>query len=662
MMNNDIQSILIANRGEIAVRVIHTAKKLGITVFAVYAEQDKKSLHVKKADQAFSLGHGSLHDTYLNIEKIIDIAQNVGADAIHPGYGFLSENSRFALACKEAGIIFIGPSASAIQTMGNKLEAATFTDAIGVPILNLEKGSPQELIEQTSEKDMPVMIKAASGGGGKGMRLVRKYSDLKNTLLSTSREAKSYFGDGTVYLEKFLENPKHIEVQVLCDNHGNCIHLFERECSVQRRHQKIIEEAPSPTLSQQQRINITRDAVRIAESINYSGAGTVEFLVDEKGKHYFLEMNTRIQVEHPVTEIITGIDIVEEQIEIARNNPLRYTQEDLSINGHAVEARVYAESPVNDFLPSPGNISYFEIPQFRHIRIDTSIENTASISPDYDPLIAKVSGWGANRKKAINQLRNTLKKASVIGIKHNMAYLQKVLEHHSFINNTFTTNFIPEFHQQILQELNLQYQQADKLILMAAFISIHSQPEKNNYNTIWETIGYWRTLMKWSIVIDEKPHEIFFKREGSKITLFDDNKEITYTVSFSDKNKLTVQQNKHMTYITYGISTKGTELLIEGLNYILRRKSYQDIISNKKQHKEKGKNEKHIKSPMFGKVLSINVKKDSTVKKGETLLVLEAMKMENNIQAPFDTQIKEINVQEGEQVEDGQILLQTALN
>jgi 3-methylcrotonyl-CoA carboxylase alpha subunit len=661
-MNNDIQSILIANRGEIAVRVIHTAKKLGITVFAVYAEQDKKSLHVKKADQAFSLGHGSLHETYLNIEKIIDIAKNAGANAIHPGYGFLSENSRFALACQEAGIIFIGPSASAIQTMGNKLEAATFTDSIGVPILNLQKGSPQELMEQTSEKDMPVMIKAASGGGGKGMRLVRNYSDLKNTLLSTSREAKSYFGDGTVYLEKFLENPKHIEVQVLCDNHGNCIHLFERECSVQRRHQKIIEEAPSPTLSQQQRINITRDAVRIAESINYSGAGTVEFLVDEKGKHYFLEMNTRIQVEHPVTEMITGVDIVEEQIEIARNNPLRYTQEDLNINGHAVEARVYAENPVNDFLPSPGNISYFEIPQFKHIRIDSSIENTASISPDYDPLIAKVSGWGADRKKAINQLRNALKKALVIGIKHNLPYLQKVLEHHSFINNTFTTNFIPEYHQQILQELNLQYQQADKLILMAAFISIHSQPEKSNHNTVWESIGYWRTLMKWSIIFDEKPHEIFFKREGSKITLFYDNKKIAYTVSFSDKNKLTVQQNKHITNITYGASTKGTELVIDRLNYILRRKSYQDIISNKKQQTENGKNEKHIKSPMFGKVLSINVKKDSTVKKGETLLVLEAMKMENNIQAPFDTQIKEINVKEGEQVEDGQILLQTALN
>lgn len=658
----DIQSILIANRGEIALRIIHTAQKMGITTIAVFAEQDKYSIHVRKADQAFSLGQGSLHDTYLNIEKIIRIAQNAGAEAIHPGYGFLSENSRFAMACEEAGIVFIGPSASAILTMGNKLQAATFVDSIGVPILNLQKGTPQELLEQTSENDIPVMIKAASGGGGKGMRLVNNYAELKDTLHSTSREAESYFGDGTVYLEKFVEQPKHIEVQVLCDNNGNCIHLFERECSVQRRHQKIVEEAPSPTLSEKQREHITQDAVRIAEAINYSGAGTVEFLVDEKGQHFFLEMNTRIQVEHPVTEMITGIDIVEEQIKIAQNIPLQYKQDELKINGHAVEARIYAENPANDFLPSPGYISYFEIPQFKNIRVDTSLETTATISPDYDPLIAKVSGWGENRDKAINQLKNALKGASVTGIGHNLPYLRKVLEHNSFINNKFTTNFIPEFHQQIIEELNRQSQQADKLMLMAAFISIHSHKRDQNPDTIWKTLGYWRTFMKWIIFIDEKQHEVSFKRKGSMLSLFYNNEEITYTVSFDDKHKLVIQQDYTRKNLTYGISTKGTELVLDGLNYSLHRENYKDIISNKKQQTENKKSEKHIKSPMFGKVLSINVKKDTTVKKGETLLVLEAMKMENNVRAPFDTQIKEINVQEGEQVEDGQILLQTASN
>jgi len=658
----DIQSILIANRGEIALRIIHTAQKMGITTIAVFAEQDKYSLHVRKANQAFSLGKGSLHDTYLNIEKIIHAAQNAGADAIHPGYGFLSENSRFAMACEEAGIVFIGPSAIAIQTMGNKLQAATFVDSIDVPILNLQKGTPQELLEQTSKENMPVMIKAASGGGGKGMRLVKNYSELKDTLHITSREAKSYFGDETVYLEKFVEQPKHIEVQILCDNHGNCIHLFERECSIQRRHQKIIEEAPSPTLSEKQRENITQDAVRIAEAINYAGAGTVEFLVDKKGQHFFLEMNTRIQVEHPVSEMITGIDIVEEQIEIARNIPLRYNQDDLRINGHAVEVRIYAENPVNDFLPSPGYLSYFEIPQLKDIRVDSSIETTATILPDYDPLIAKISGWGENRDKAINQLKIALKGSSVTGIAHNLPYLRKVLEHNSFINNKFTTNFIPKFHQQIIKELNRQSQQADKLMLMAAFIFIHSQNSESKSDTIWKTLGYWRTFMKWIIFIDEKQHEVFFKRKGSNLTMFHDNKKITYTVSFFDKHKLTIQQDYIRKNLTYSISTKDTELVLDGLNYSLHRENYKDIISNKKQHTENNKNEKHIKSPMFGKVLAINVDKNTTVKKGQTLLVLEAMKMENNIIAPFDIKIKEIKVKEGDQVEDGQILLQTSYN
>jgi 3-methylcrotonyl-CoA carboxylase alpha subunit len=658
----NIQSILIANRGEIAVRIIRTAKIKGITSIAVYAEQDNNSLHVKKADQAYTLGNGDLHETYLNIDKIIRIAQETGADAIHPGYGFLSENSQFALACEKAGITFIGPSYTSIQTMGNKLKAASFVDSLGVPILNLQKGTPEEIEQQTSEDDLPVMIKAASGGGGKGMRLVRNYAELKDTLISTSREAKSYFGDETVYLEKFLEEPKHIEVQVLCDKHGNCVHLFERECSVQRRHQKIIEEAPSPTLSEKQRERMTKDAVRIAKAINYSGAGTVEFLVDKKGQHFFLEMNTRIQVEHPVTEMITGIDIVEEQINIASNLSLRYKQEELKINGHAVEARIYAEDPVNDFLPSPGNISYFDIPHFKDVRIDAGIESKASISPDYDPLIAKVSAWAENRKKAINQLKNVLKGTSVIGIGHNLPYLQKVLDHNSFINNKFTTNFVPKFHHQIIEQLNNKYEQANKRMLLAAFIFIHSQNQANSPNTVWESLGYWRTLMNWTIYINEVQYEVYFKREDSKLYLSYNNTESTFIVSDMDKNKLTIKQGDKTKNITHGASDKFTGLMLDGLNYSLHRENFHDIISNKKQHSTEKNIEKTIKSPMFGKVLSINVQKDATVKKGETLLVLEAMKMENNIRAPFDTQIKEINVQEGDQVEDGQILLQTAYN
>jgi 3-methylcrotonyl-CoA carboxylase alpha subunit len=658
----NIQSILIANRGEIAVRIIHTAKKMGITSISVYAEDDKQSLHVKKADQAFSLGPGSLYDTYLNIENIINTAKEAGADAIHPGYGFLSENSSFALACENAGITFIGPSSSAIQTMGNKLQAAAFVESLDVPILNLQKGTPQEILKQTTENDLPVMIKAASGGGGKGMRLVRDFGKLKDTLQSTSREAKSYFGDGTVYLETFVEQPKHIEVQVLCDNYGNCIHLFERECSIQRRHQKIIEEAPSPTLSQKQRDKMTQDALRIAQAINYTGAGTVEFLVDDNGNHYFLEMNTRIQVEHPVTEMVTGIDIVGAQIEIAQELPLQHSQEDLKIDGHAIEARIYAEKPANDFLPSPGNITYFDVPQLRNTRIDSGIETYASISPDYDPMLAKIAGWGKNRTNAINQLQKVLGKASVTGISHNLPYLQKILEHDSFKNNRFTTTFIPEFHHQIIEELNNQQVQEDKTWLIAAYIFIHSLGKESNHGTTWESIGYWRKLMKWNIYLNDKLHEVNFKREGSQITIFQNNKESTFSVTKNSKHKLSLQQGRTIRDINYGISEKDTEIILNGLNYKVQQENYQHITSNKKQQKATNNNEKDIKSPMFGKVLSINVEKNTTVKKGQTLLVLEAMKMENNILAPFDTQIKNIHVKEGEQVEDGQILLQTEYN
>jgi len=660
---NTIYSILIANRGEIAVRIIRTAKKLGIKTIAVYAEQDKEALHVKHADQAWSLGTGSLQETYLNSDKLIRIAQNTNADAIHPGYGFLSENSKFAASCESAGIIFIGPPASAIQTMGNKLEAAKFVDSLGVPLLNVQTGSPEKLLESISKKDMPVMIKAASGGGGKGMRLVQEYSELKDMLKTTSREAKSYFGDGTVYIEKFLESPKHIEVQVLCDKHGNCIHLFERECSVQRRHQKIIEEAPSPTLSEMQRTNMTSDAIKIAHAIGYVGAGTVEFLVDNNGNHFFLEMNTRIQVEHPVTEMITGIDIIEAQINVAQNLPINHRQEDLNIHGHAIEARIYAENPANNFLPSPGNISYFQTPKLINIRIDTGIESYAPISADYDPLIAKITGWGENRVKAIGQVKKALHASYVTGIYHNLPYLRKILEHPTFLDNQFSTDFIPQHHDKIIEELQSQYKQVDKPMLFAAYIFINtrSNAEKNPH-TIWEHIGYWRTFMNWNIYLNGEPHEVFFRRKDSQITINTGETKKTFTLAQNQKHHITIRTQNRQENFIYSITNNATEIIFNGLNYNLKRADHRNTIANKKQQSKDINNEKNIKSPMFGKVLAINVDKNTTVKKGQTLLVLEAMKMENNIIAPFDTEIKEINVKEGDQVEDGQILLQTSYN
>ncbi|MCT8139589.1 acetyl-CoA carboxylase biotin carboxylase subunit [Anaerobacillus sp. CMMVII] len=444
------KKILIANRGEIAIRVMRTCKKLGIKTVAVYSEADAQALHVKYADEAFLLGPPRVNESYLKVEKIIEIAKHTGAEAVHPGYGLLSENANFARACENAGITFIGPSPEVIESMGSKIEARKTMEKANVPIVpggNEPLVDAEEAVLRAREMGFPVMLKASSGGGGIGMQIVQDEEQLLKAFASNQKRAQDFFGDGAMYLEKYIANPRHIEIQVLADKAGNTVYLWERECSIQRRHQKVVEEAPSPFLDPETRRKMGEAAVRAAKEIGYENAGTIEFLVDEEKNFYFLEMNTRLQVEHPVTEEITGLDLVEQQLKIASGELLQFQQEDVQLQGHAIEVRIYAEDPVR-FFPSPGQITAYILPQGENIRNETGVDETSKVTPFYDPMIAKLIVRGNDRQSAINELQKALSQYHVEGIKTNIPMLKRVAEHDAFINGDTTTSFVETYLNQ----------------------------------------------------------------------------------------------------------------------------------------------------------------------------------------------------------------------
>jgi acetyl-CoA carboxylase, biotin carboxylase subunit len=439
------QKILIANRGEIAVRVIRACREMGIQSVAVYSDVDRASLHVRKADEAYHLGSAAAAESYLNIPKMIAAAKKSGAEAVHPGYGFLSENPRFAQACAEAGIKFIGPTAAAMEMMGSKTRARQNMDKAGVPFVpGTSKGleSAQEAVWVAEKIGYPVILKAAAGGGGKGMRLVHTPDQLKSALESAQSEAQRAFGDGEVYLEKAIINPRHIEMQVLADEHGNTVYLGERECSIQRRHQKVLEESPSPLVDEDMRRRMGEIAVRVAQAARYTNAGTIEFLVDQRKNFYFLEMNTRLQVEHPVTELTTGLDLVHLQIRIAAGERLPFKQEDVVLRGHAIECRIYAEDPDNNFFPSPGRISLLLLPSGPGIRRDSGMYEGWTVPIDYDPLLAKLIGYGTDREQATSRLRRALNEYFVGGIKTNLSLFRRILNDEDFKAGRLDTGFL----------------------------------------------------------------------------------------------------------------------------------------------------------------------------------------------------------------------------
>jgi acetyl-CoA carboxylase, biotin carboxylase subunit len=441
--------VLIANRGEIAARVIRTCKKLGIQTVAVYSEADADSLHVQLADEAHLIGKPRVSESYLNIEKIIEVAKMTKAEAIHPGYGLLSENPEFARRCEEEGIVFIGPKADVIAKMGSKIEARKTMAEAGVPIvpgISFPLKDVDEAAKTAEEIGYPIMLKASAGGGGIGMQIVRNEEELRKAFEGNQKRAASFFGDGAMYLEKYIANPRHIEIQLLADEHGNCVYLWERECSIQRRHQKVVEEAPSPFLDEETRRKMGETAVKAAKHIQYTNAGTIEFLVDEQKNFYFLEMNTRLQVEHPVTEEITGLDLVEEQLRIAAGEPLRYKQEDIRRDGHAIEVRIYAEDP-KTFFPSPGKITVFQTPKGDDVRNETAVKSGIAITPFYDPMIAKLITKGKHRQEAVERMVEALNNYRIEGIKTNIPMLKDVLSHPAFQAGETTTNFVEKYLQ-----------------------------------------------------------------------------------------------------------------------------------------------------------------------------------------------------------------------
>jgi acetyl-CoA carboxylase biotin carboxylase subunit len=444
------KKVLIANRGEIAVRVIRACRELGVETVAVYSEADRAALHVRMADEAYCVGPPPSRESYLVAEKLIAVAQRTGAEAIHPGYGFLSERAHFAQACADAGLVFIGPSPQAIDAMGDKVEARKRMIAAGVPVVPGSQGtieSEEEIVSAAVKIGFPVMLKAAAGGGGKGMRLVESEQEIRAGARAARSEAKSAFGDDRIYVERFVDSPRHVEVQVLGDKHGSVVHVYERECSIQRRHQKVIEESPSPALDPKTREAMGRVAVQAAQAVDYVGAGTIEFLVDSKRNFYFLEMNTRIQVEHPITEMVTGVDLVRTQIEVAAGKRLPFRQEDIHQRGSAIECRVYAEDPENNFLPAPGKITRLREPGGLGIRNDTGVYEGFEVSIHYDPMISKLVAWGATREEAISRMERALSEYVIHGPTTNIEFHRWILRHPRFRKGDFDTRFIQqEFH------------------------------------------------------------------------------------------------------------------------------------------------------------------------------------------------------------------------
>ncbi len=443
-----MNKILIANRGEIALRIMRSAREMGIKTVAVFSEADRKALHVLYADEAVFIGESPSSQSYLVAEKIIDACKKTGAEGIHPGYGFLSENAEFARKVKDAGLILIGPSPEAMEIMGNKLSAKAAALKYDIPMVPGTTEAVSDIVlakEKAKEVGFPILIKAAAGGGGKGMRIVDKADDFEEQMHLAVSEAQSAFGDGAVFIERYVASPRHVEIQVLGDEHGNIVHLFERECSVQRRHQKVIEEAPSSVLTEEIRQQMGKCAVDVARSVNYTGAGTVEFILDENLDFFFLEMNTRLQVEHPVTEYITGIDLVKEQIKIARGEAISFKQEDLKINGHAIELRVYAEDPANNFLPDIGTLAVYKIPKGPGVRVDDGFEQGMEIPIYYDPMIAKLVVHGASRQEAIQKMIRAIDEYQIVGIQTTLGFGRFVMKHEAFTSGNFDTHFVKNY-------------------------------------------------------------------------------------------------------------------------------------------------------------------------------------------------------------------------
>lgn len=638
---NILDTLLIANRGEIACRVMRTAKAMGIRTVAVHSAIDRDARHVREADLAVDLGGAKPAESYLLIDRIIDAAKASGAQAIHPGYGFLSENAGFARAIEHAGLLFLGPPASAIEAMGSKSAAKALMERAGVPLVPGYHGEAQDLetFRAAAQRiGYPVLLKAAAGGGGKGMKVVEREAELADALASAQREAQSSFGDARMLVEKYVLKPRHVEIQVFADRHGHCLYLNERDCSIQRRHQKVVEEAPAPGLSAELRRAMGEAAVKAAQAIGYVGAGTVEFLLDERGDFFFMEMNTRLQVEHPVTELITGLDLVAWQIRVARGEPLPLQQAQVPLRGHAIEVRLYAEDPDHDFLPATGTLAlYREAAEGPGRRIDSGVAQGDGVSPFYDPMLGKLIAWGENREEARLRLLAILDETLVGGVKTNLAFLRRVLGHPAFARAELDTGFIPRHQAQLLPA---PVALPDAFWHCAADAFIQSEPLRSRADDAyspWTATSGWRS------------------GGGAEIELHLSCQGVERRVCAHGQNRLQGEQLRVAGQPSQRLPAvrQGDTLYLkwEGELHAITRF---DPIAACASHAHPG----GLSAPMNGSVVQVLVAPGDQVEAGAALVLLEAMKMEHSIRAPHSGTVKAVYCSEGELVADGAVLVE----
>jgi 3-methylcrotonyl-CoA carboxylase alpha subunit len=659
--------ILIANRGEIACRVMRTARRLGIRTVAVYSEADAGALHVASADEAVLIGPAPARESYLNIAKIIAAAKESGAEAIHPGYGFLSENAAFAEACAAAGLVFIGPSVEAIHAMGSKSEAKAIMAKAGVPLVPGYHGADQAdalLLKEAKRIGYPVLIKASAGGGGKGMRRVEAAAEFAAALAGARREAKAAFGDDRVLIERYVERPRHVEIQVFADNHGHALHLFERDCSIQRRHQKVIEEAPAPGMTAERRRAMGEAAVAAARAIGYSGAGTVEFLLAADGAFYFMEMNTRLQVEHPVTEMITGLDLVEWQLRVAAGEALPLEQEQVRCSGHAFEARLYAEDPAKGFLPATGRIHHLRWPTAdAKTRIDTGIRPGDEISVHYDPMLAKLIVWGEDRAIALRRFQAALAGCQVAGVANNIAFLARVAGHPAFAAGEIDTHFI-ERHAEAL--LPPAAPASDRVLALATLGELLHRAEAARTVAArsadpwspWHLTTGWRLNLEGYDVLRFRDgatlHAITVHYRGDGYRLDLPGGPVSARGTLSAAGDLRADLDGRQTNATILRDESAVTVFIEGAAH---RLVLHDPLA---QAAKAEAGPARLAAPMPGKVIQVAVKAGDKVKRGAALIVLEAMKMEHSIAAPADGTVAKVHYRVGDLVEEGAELLSFA--
>jgi len=657
------KKILIANRGEIACRVIKTARKMGIATVAVYSEADRNALHVQLADEAVLIGPAASAESYLVIDNILDAIRQTGADAVHPGYGFLSENKEFPTALKAAGVTFIGPEPHAMMAMGDKIESKKLALKAGVStvpghteaVLN-----PDDAVKIANQIGYPVMLKASAGGGGKGMRVAWNDNECREGLERSTNEARSSFGDARVFVEKFIEQPHHIEIQIIADTHGNTIFLGERECSIQRRHQKVIEEAPSPFLDERTREAMGVQAVSLAAAVDYVSAGTVEFIVDKDRNFYFLEMNTRLQVEHPVTEYITGLDLVELMIRVAAGETLPFTQEQVKLSGWAVEARVYAEDPFRNFLPSTGRlVNYLPPTESNTVRVDTGVFEGGEISIYYDPMIAKLITFGPDRKTAVSNLSKALDAYYIRGVRHNIAFLAALAAHPRFLGGDLTTNFIADEYPDGFHGQDLPVK--DSNLLVAVSVAIHRAYQERASLISGQVAGHERQVgHDWSVILQGTDYQVHVNptSTGYNLQINDESCQLLtewqlgtplFHAEF-DGRPICVQVERNGIY--YRLTHGGSEVDVLVLRPSVR------ALQAFMPRKEPPDTSNLLLSPMPGLLVSVAVSVGDEVKSGEELAVVEAMKMENVLRAEKDGKIGTIRASAGDSLMVDQIILE----